>query len=67
MKSEIIGRWPGHKITKNRCAPFIHIFIVKFHEILYTLLSGHPLQVGVQRSTVHCSGPLSAEVDFANQ
>ncbi len=40
---------------------------VKFHEILYTLFSGDPLQVGVQRSTVHCSGPLSAEVDFANQ
>jgi len=23
-----IGRWPGHKITKSRCAPFIHSFIV---------------------------------------
>jgi RHS repeat-associated protein len=23
-----VGRWPGHKITKNRCAPFIHSFIV---------------------------------------
>jgi len=22
------GRWPGHKITKNCCAPFIHSFIV---------------------------------------
>jgi hypothetical protein len=22
------GRWPGHEITKNRCAPFIHSFIV---------------------------------------
>jgi RHS repeat-associated protein len=22
------GRWPGHKIIKNRCAPFIHSFIV---------------------------------------
>src|ERR1035441_113337 len=22
------GRWPGHKITKNLCAPFIHSFIV---------------------------------------
>jgi hypothetical protein len=22
------GRWPGHKISKNRCAPFIHSFIV---------------------------------------
>ena len=52
--------------TKLR-APFIHSFTVKFHEILYTLFSRHPLQVWVQRSTVHCSGPLSAEVDFANQ
>ena len=23
-----VGRWPGHKITKNCCAPFIHSFIV---------------------------------------
>jgi hypothetical protein len=22
------GRWPGHKIAKNCCAPFIHSFIV---------------------------------------
>jgi hypothetical protein len=22
------GRWPGHEITKNICAPFIHSFIV---------------------------------------
>ncbi len=25
---ELWGRWPGHKITKNLCAPFIHSFIV---------------------------------------
>ena len=24
----VIGRWPGHKIAKNRSAPFIHSFIV---------------------------------------
>jgi hypothetical protein len=27
------GRWPGHKMTKNRCAPFIHSFIVDEWEI----------------------------------
>ena len=26
--SALDGRWPGHEITKNLCAPFIHSFIV---------------------------------------
>ena len=26
--SNRLGRWPGHEITENLCAPFIHGFIV---------------------------------------
>ena len=57
----------GGPCCMNARAPSIHSLIVKFHEILYTSLSGHPLQVWGLCSAVHCSGPLSAKVDFANQ
>src|SRR5271170_257680 len=35
--------------------------------MLYTVLSGHPLQVGGSHPAVHCSGPLGAEVDLADE
>jgi hypothetical protein len=41
--------------------------IVKFQDMVYTLLSGHSLHLWDLRPALHSSGALGAEVDFAEQ
>ncbi len=52
---------------RDNAVPPLRNKAVKFHEMLYRSLSGHPLQFLGVHSTVHCSGPLSAEIDFSDQ
>lgn len=40
---------------------------VKFQDIPYILLSGHPLQIGAAQLAVHHGGPQVDEVEFAHQ
>jgi hypothetical protein len=42
-------------------------FCVKFQDIPYVLLSGHPLHIGAAQPAVHHGGPLVDEVEFAHQ
>ena len=47
--------------------PTIAIGAVKFQDMVYGLLSGHPLHFWDLRPALHSSGALDAEVEFANQ